>query len=123
VLAAHFSEEILNEQGRIDQLKTDWVSRMGDDWYCRASGDALFTVPKPNTHLGIGIDQIPEHIRQNPALSGNDLGRLGNIEQLPTPEEVAAFWATETNQPTVEYARQLLAAQRVKEAWMVLIKL
>lgn len=123
VLAAHFSEEILNEQGRIDQLKTDWVSRMGDDWYCRASGDALFTVPKPNTHLGVGIDQIPAYIRQNPALSGNDLGRLGNIEQLPTPAEAAAFWAVETKEPSIEYAQELLAVQRIKEAWIVLLKM
>lgn len=121
VVAAHFSEDILDEKGKIDQLKTDWVARMGDDWYCRASGSALFQVPKPNLHQGIGVDQIPMPIRQHPDLSPNELGRLGNIEQLPSAAEIADFVATQKPTLTIETAKQLLAEQRVKEAWMVLL--
>lgn len=123
VLAAHFSEDILNEQGKIDQLKTDWVARMGGDWYCRASGAALFEVPKPNLQKGIGVDQIPELIRKHPGLSPNDLGRLGNIERLPDAAETAAFMAEQAPEISLESVHAYLSRQQVKEAWMVLLTL
>lgn len=120
VVLAHFSEEILNEKGMIDQTKTDWVARMGGDWYCRASGDALFEVAKPSIHKGIGVDAIPEFIKSNPIFSGNDLGRLGNIEQLPTESEIAQF---AVQHPIKDFvlAKQLLENGKVKEAWMALL--
>lgn len=120
VVLAHFSEEILNEKGMIDQTKTDWVARMSGDWYCRASGDALFEVAKPSIHKGIGVDAIPEFIKSNPIFSGNDLGRLGNIEQLPTELEIAQF---AVQHPIKDFvlAKQLLENGKVKEAWMALL--
>ncbi|MGE0589870.1 MAG: flavin reductase family protein [Cyclobacteriaceae bacterium] len=83
VLLAHFSDEILDAEGKVDIEKVDLVGRMGYDYYCRAHGSALFTVPKPNAKIGIGYDQIPEKIRNSKVLTGNDLGQLGNIEKLP----------------------------------------
>jgi hypothetical protein len=44
----HVQESVLDEQGRIDQHKIDLVARLGIDYYVRASGSALFEVPKPN---------------------------------------------------------------------------
>lgn len=96
ILMAHFADDILDENGKIDQLKTDWVARLGGDWYARISPDTLFKVPKPNTKKGIGIDQLPEFIKYSSELSGNDLGKLGNLEALPTEEEIKNF--KETNQ-------------------------
>lgn len=120
VVLAHFSEEILNEKGMIDQTKTDWVARMGGNWYCRASGEALFEVAKPSIHKGIGVDAIPEFIKSNPIFSGNDLGRLGNIEQLPTDSEIAQFAA---QHPAKDFAlaKQLLDGGNVEEAWKALL--
>ena len=87
VLLAHFSDSILDAEGRVDIEKVDLVGRMGYDYYCRAHGSALFTVPKPNSKFGIGYDQIPEKIRNSKILTGNDLGQLGNIEKLPADLE------------------------------------
>ncbi|HRW99774.1 MAG TPA: flavin reductase family protein [Cyclobacteriaceae bacterium] len=87
VLLAHFSDSILDAEGRVDVEKVDLVGRMGYDYYCRAHGSALFTVPKPNAKIGIGYDQIPEKIRNSKILTGNDLGQLGNIEKLPADLE------------------------------------
>lgn len=87
VLLAHFSDSILDVEGRVDIEKVDLVGRMGYDYYCRAHGNALFTVPKPNAKIGIGYDQIPEKIRNSKVLTGNDLGQLGNIEKLPADLE------------------------------------
>ena len=47
ILRIHVHERIMNEKGRIDPDKIDLVGRMGGDYYVRASGAALFELPKP----------------------------------------------------------------------------
>ena len=90
VVKMHIDESILDDSGNIDQHKIDLVSRLGGNWYGRPS-KGLFEVPKPLTTLGIGVDSIPESIRWSKVLTGNDLGMLGNVEALPTTEEVTYF--------------------------------
>jgi flavin reductase (DIM6/NTAB) family NADH-FMN oxidoreductase RutF len=90
VLKIHIDEKILDENGAIDQYKIDLVSRLGNNWYSR-SNQGLFEVPKPLATLGIGVDAIPDYIKQSPVFNGNDLGMLGNIESLPTNQEVSIF--------------------------------
>jgi len=84
----HIKEEILDSEGKIDQAKIDLVARLGGDWYCRVTPESLFKVAKPLTTLGIGVDALPVAVRNSKVLSGNDLGMLGNVEQLPDMEEV-----------------------------------
>lgn len=90
VVKIHINEAVLDENGAIDQHKIDLVSRMGGNWYSRAN-QGLFEVPKPLTTLGIGVDQIPDFVKNSPVFNGNDLGMLGNIEALPTTEEIDIF--------------------------------
>jgi flavin reductase (DIM6/NTAB) family NADH-FMN oxidoreductase RutF len=118
ILLAHFSDDILDTNGKIDQTKTDWVARLGGDWYCRASGNALFEVAKPSIHKGIGVDAIPNYIKQNPIFTGNDLGRLGNIEKLPSAEAIAQFKLDNPSSDYVQLAKTLLAKGNIQEAWM-----
>lgn len=125
ILRFHISESVLNEQNQIDTRKIDLVARMGDNWYCRAHGDALFEVEKPITTIGIGIDNIPENIRHSRILTGNNLGLLASVEQLPSAEEVIGFKKdlrtfSDTDEKHL-YAKTLLEANKVKEAWMVLL--
>ncbi|WP_316817428.1 flavin reductase family protein [Pedobacter nyackensis] len=87
----HIKEEILDEDGKIDQAKIDLVARLGGDWYCRVTADNLFKVAKPLTTLGIGVDALPKAVRYSKVLTGNDLGMLGNIEHLPAAEEIDAI--------------------------------
>ena len=125
VLKMHISEEILNEKGVIDQHKIDLVARMGGNWYCRAHGNALFELEKPVTTLGLGVDVLPEAIRHSKVLTGNNLGQLGNLEVMPTTEEVEAFkqsnckYGTETELHTK--IKELLDTQQVKEAWLTML--
>ena len=90
VLKIHIDENILDENGNIDQHKIDLVARMGGNWYSRAN-KGLFEVPKPLTTLGIGVDKIPAFIKESDVFSGNDLGMLGNVEALPNKEAVSIF--------------------------------
>ena len=92
VLKMHINESILDEDGFIDQHKIDLVARMGGNWYSRANL-GMFEVPKPLSTLGIGIDAIPAEIRESKTLTGNDLGKLGNVEALPKDEEIKSFIA------------------------------
>jgi flavin reductase (DIM6/NTAB) family NADH-FMN oxidoreductase RutF len=90
VVQLHIQEELLNENGLIDQHKIDLVARMGGDWYSRAN-KGLFSVPKPLSTLGLGVDQIPTRIKESSIFDGNDLGKLGNVEALPSKAEIDIF--------------------------------
>ncbi len=83
VLCMHIDDAILDADGKIDPNKIDLVARMGGDFYCRASGSALFEVPKPNIAVGVGIDALPEAVRNSKILTGNHLGILGNSTAIP----------------------------------------
>lgn len=95
ILLLHLKEEIFDEHGKVSPHKADLVARLGGDWYTRAQGAMLFEIPKPLQTKGIGIDQIPEKIKNSNILTGNNLGRLGNVEHLPSAAEVDIFKKTE----------------------------
>ncbi|MGZ3921024.1 MAG: flavin reductase family protein [Bacteroidia bacterium] len=125
IIRIHVSESVLNDAKQIDTHKIDLVARMGDNWYCRANGDALFEVQKPITTIGIGFDQIPGEIRNSKVLTGNNLGLLGSVEHLPSDEEIKEYKKNisgfSSDEEKHKYAKALLEANKVKEAWMVLL--
>lgn len=139
VVQSHFREDILLPAGGgIDPHKFDAVARLGGDWYSRITPESLFEVPKPNRHKGIGIDELPVHIRHSEVLTGNNLGRLANIEReaLPPAEDVQAFRedplvaytlhkyqdnATEQHRQLQLLAKQLLEEGRLLDAWKTLL--
>jgi len=86
IVKIHIARGILDEAHRINPFKLDAIARAGGNWYVRAQGNALFEVPKPAGPQGIGIDALPPFIRNHPVLTGNHLGKLGNLEGLPTLE-------------------------------------
>ncbi len=88
IVKIHIDKAYLDAENALDTERLDLVGRMGGNWYCRASGSALFEIQKPIKNLGIGIDKLPKHIRESTILNGNNLGRLGNIEVLPSPAEI-----------------------------------
>lgn len=129
VVKMHIREEIMDENGKIDQHKIDLVARMGGNWYSRAKL-GLFEVPKPLSTIGLGIDQLPHHIKNSLVLTGNDLGKLGNVEKLPQKEEIAAFIHENElqeflNESTPEkihaIAQEYLKKEDTTSAWNILM--
>jgi flavin reductase (DIM6/NTAB) family NADH-FMN oxidoreductase RutF len=130
VVRIHINEWILDKNGAIDQYKIDLVSRMGANWYSRAN-QGLFEVPKPNTAIGIGVDCIPVLVKESPVFDGNDLGKLGNIESLPTTEEVSIFvqqnfavkgvLSSDDLQKLHQEAKKYLDKNDILSAWKVLL--
>ena len=130
VLKIHINESVLDENGTIDPYKIDLVSRMGGNWYSRAN-QGLFEVAKPLTTLGIGVDQIPDYIKESRVFNGNDLGKLGNIEALPTTEEINTFvnknfavkgvLSSDDILKKFQKAKEYLDTNDVDSAWKVLL--
>lgn len=135
VTRIHVNSEMLDENGQIDQKKIDLVSRMGGNWYCRADAGSMFEITKPITTCGIGFGQLPEDIRNSAVLTGNNLGQLAGIEELPNETDVNEykllelsdlFLTLEDEPATLEIelhkrAQGLLAQNQLQEAWMTLL--
>lgn len=90
VVKLHIANEILKDDGTINQEELDLVARAGGSYYSRAK-KGFFEIPKPLSTQGIGVDSFPDHIKNSMILTGNDLGMLGNVEALPTQDEVKLF--------------------------------
>ena len=126
VVKVHIDEMILDEKGAIDQYKIDLVSRMGGSWYSRAN-KGMFEVPKPLSSLGIGVDAIPNDIKNSEVLTGNDLGMLGNVDVLPNSHDVDKFAEEHPEIIGMErvkkhkFAKEFLIKEDVLSAWKVLL--
>ena len=134
VLRMHVDDSILNAEGTmIDQHKLQLIARLGGDWYCKVDEQSLFHVAKPNTQLGIGIDALPETIRKSSVLTGNNLGQLANVHDYPTVDatfederlkNIIQYFSINPDEMDKElhtYAKELLDAGKVNEAWQVLL--
>jgi len=130
VLKMHIDESVLDANGNIDQHKIDLVSRLGGNWYSR-SADGLFEVEKPLTTLGVGVDAIPKFVKESKIFNGNDLGKLGNTQTLPTTEEIDIFvkesfevkgvLSADDEDIKLQKAKEYLDANRVNDAWKILL--
>jgi flavin reductase (DIM6/NTAB) family NADH-FMN oxidoreductase RutF len=133
LLCIHVDDAVLDGSGKIDPHKIDLVARMGADYYCRASGSAVFEVQKPNQQLGIGIDALPEAIKKSSILTGNHLGMLGNCTSIPIISDlnddhrfleiITAHFNDEfaRNIALHRYAKELLDFGNLDKAWQVLL--
>ena len=130
VVRIHIDESVLDKNGAIDQHKIDLVSRLGGNWYSR-SNQGLFEVPKPLSTLGIGVDAIPNFIKESKVFNGNDLGVLGNVEAVPTEEEITIFvkenfevkgvLSADDDIKKHQLAKEYLNKNEVLIAWKVLL--
>ncbi|HPH83923.1 MAG TPA: flavin reductase family protein [Ferruginibacter sp.] len=135
VLLMHIDDSILDENKKIDQQKIHHIARLGGDWYCKVDSTNLFKVAKPNTQIGIGIDALPGSIRSSQVLSGNHLGQLANVHDIPFVQpsfdsdklkQIVQYFSidpVEMEKETHRLAAELLDEGKVDEAWQVLLSL
>ncbi|MBS1509671.1 MAG: flavin reductase family protein [Bacteroidetes bacterium] len=133
VLVMHIDDGILDAHQKIDQTKINHVARLGGDWYCKVDSTNLFKVEKPNTQLGIGVDALPDAIRNSTILTGNNLGQLANVHDMPdadpaftddTLKNIVQYFSINPDEMDKElhrYAKKLLDDGKVREAWQVLL--
>lgn len=125
VVKMHINKDVLDENESIDQVKLDLVSRAGGSYYSRAKS-GFFEIPKPLSTLGIGVDALPDHVKNSHILTGNDLGLLGNVETLPEPNQIAEFKIKHNLQDLTEEqkhkkAHDFLSYNDVLSAWKTLL--
>lgn len=136
VLLMHINEAILNDdKTMIDQTKLHHIARLGGDWYCKVDSTNLFKVEKPNVNIGIGVDVLPSSIRDSKILTGNNLGQLGNVHEMPFVDpaftddklkNIIQYYSINPDEMEKElhiYAKELLDAGKVNEAWQILLAL
>lgn len=135
VTKIHISEDVLDENGMIDQKKINLVARMGGNWYCHANEASMFEITKPITTIGIGFDQLPADVRTSKVLNGNDLAQLAGVTELPNETDVNEYkllelseiFLTLEDEPAKleatlhERAKQLIAENDITAAWLTLL--
>ena len=135
VTKIHIHEEVLAEDGSIDQKKINLVARMGGNWYCHANEASMFEITKPITTVGIGFDNLPEDIRNSSILSGNDLAQLAGVTELPNETDVNEYKLLELSDLFVSLedtpaelenalhsrAKELIQKDDITGAWMTLL--
>jgi flavin reductase (DIM6/NTAB) family NADH-FMN oxidoreductase RutF len=134
ILKMHVDESILTDDKKtIAQQKFHQVARLGGDWYCVVNEENLFRVAKPNAQLGIGVDALPESIRKSTILSGNNLGQLANVHEMPLInasfeddqlKSIIQYYSIDPEEMEKEihfYAKHLLDMNKVNEAWQILL--
>ncbi|GGK23145.1 flavin reductase [Yeosuana aromativorans] len=130
VVKFHVSKDVLNKDESINQKKLDLVARAGGSLYSRAN-KGFFEIPKPLSALGIGVDNLPEDIKNSMVLTGNDLGMLANVEAIPSKNEVEAFInslgerypniKSATHREKHKLAHNYLSYGDVTSAWNILL--
>jgi flavin reductase (DIM6/NTAB) family NADH-FMN oxidoreductase RutF len=135
VMRMHIDDSLFDENKKMDQRKIHHIARLGGDWYCKVDETNLFHVQKPNTELGIGIDVLPESIRNSKILTGSNLAQLANVNEMPVIEpsfddahlkNIIQYYSINPDEMEKElhaYAKKLLDEGKVKEAWQVLLAL
>lgn len=133
VIRMHISDGLLDENRKMDQRKIHHVARLGGDWYCAVNESNLFQVEKPNTKLGIGLDSLPASIRNSSILTGNNLGQLANVHEMPVVDaaydddhlkQIVQYYSLNPDDMEKElhlHAKKLLDTGNVREAWQVLL--
>src|SRR5687767_14486028 len=133
ILLLHLDDSLLDEHGKMDQRRIHHVARMGGDWYCVVNESNLFEVQKPIKELGMGVDALPENIRNSKILTGNNLGQLANVKEIPVIDpafddtrlkEIIQYFNTNPDEMEKElhmHAQKLLDEGKVREAWQVLL--
>jgi flavin reductase (DIM6/NTAB) family NADH-FMN oxidoreductase RutF len=133
VLVMHIDDSLLDENNKPIQQKIHHIARLGGNWYCKVDESNLFEVEKPNVKLGIGIDSLPATVKNSRILTGNHLGQLANVHEMPAIDpafdddhlkQIIQYYSINPEEMEKElhsYAQKLLDKGRVQEAWQVLL--
>jgi len=120
ILKIHIDKSILDVNENIDTFKLNIVSRYGGNWYGKTTKDSLYKIAKPISKVGMGVDRLPDTIKNSSILSGSDLAILASIEEIPIKNNLQS----NTNRNLEEkhiLAKQLLKEGNALEAWKILL--
>ena len=120
VLKIHIDEAILDADENIDPLKLNALSRLGGNWYGKATKDSLFQLEKPIGKISMGFDNLPKEIRNSSILSGSDLAILASLEEIPAKTDFLEREEKNTAEKHI-LAKKYLSQGNVNDAWKILL--
>jgi flavin reductase (DIM6/NTAB) family NADH-FMN oxidoreductase RutF len=120
VLKMHINEDVLDNNNAIDPFKLNVVSRLGSNWYGKTTKDALYEIAKPISRMGMGIDNLPQEIRNSKILTGNELAILASTENIPEKNEFTLRDNKNTEEKHI-LAKEFLSQGKAKDAWQILL--
>ena len=120
VLKMHIDESVLDENNAINPFKLNIVSRLGSNWYGKTTKDSLYKITKPISRIGMGIDNLPQEIRNSKILTGNDLAILASAENIPAKIEFNLKDKKNTEEKHI-LAKELLSQDKAEDAWQILL--
>jgi len=120
ILKMHIDTEVLDENNAIDPFKLNIVSRLGANWYGKTTKESLYEIAKPISRMGMGIDKLPEEIRNSSILTGNELAILASAENIPEKKEFNLRDKKSTEEKHI-LAKELLSQRKAEDAWQILL--
>jgi flavin reductase (DIM6/NTAB) family NADH-FMN oxidoreductase RutF len=120
VLKMHINEDVLDNNNAIDPFKLNIVSRLGANWYGRTTQESLYEIAKPISKLGMGIDNLPQEIRNSEILTGSELAILASAENIPDKIEFTLRDNKNTEEKHI-LAKEFLSQAKAEEAWQILL--
>lgn len=128
VVMIHVDESLLDENGNVLAEKLDPIARLGYNNYVRFNKDDVFETPKPLKAFGVGVDAIPQWIKDEDILTGNELGKLASIAEIPNKDEInndaeLVELISDYKDQSINEMKRLLAENKIKDAWLVLLNL
>tara|TARA_X000000368_G_scaffold403648_1_gene378851 strand:+ start:840 stop:1682 length:843 start_codon:yes stop_codon:yes gene_type:complete len=120
VLKIHINEDVLDNNNAIDPFKLNIVSRLGANWYGKTTKESLYEIAKPISRIGMGINNLPQEIRNSEILTGNELAILASAENIPEKKE----FRLRDNKNTTEkhiLAKEFLSQGKTEDAWQILL--
>ena len=94
----HFDEKIIGADQKIDPQKLDVIGRLGGFHYTRVHGESIFEVVQPRSGLALGMDALPESLKNSKILTGQELAMLAGQTHWPDPDTVAEYMKEPDNE-------------------------
>ena len=120
VLKIHIDNRVLENDQTINPFKLNIVSRYGKNWYGKTTQDSLYEIAKPISKTGIGIDQLPNSIKESTILTGSDLAILASIEKIPEKKDFTLRDKHNTEEKHI-LAKAFLEKNETEKAWQILL--
>ena len=127
-LLIHVDDNLLDENGNVIAEKLDPIARLGYNNYVRFTKEDIFATPKPLKAFGVGVDAIPQWIKEEAVLTGNELGKLASIAEIPNKEDInndseLVELISDYKDQSINELKRLLSENKIKEAWLVLLNI
>jgi flavin reductase (DIM6/NTAB) family NADH-FMN oxidoreductase RutF len=120
ILKIHINEDVLNNNEEIDPIKLNIVSRLGSNWYGKTTQESIYEIAKPISRIGMGIDNLPQEIRNSKILTGNELAILASAENIPLRKDFPQRRGKQLIEKHI-LAKEFLSREKVNDAWQILL--